>query len=77
MQVAADITPMSANKVAVRFTQFKILGLIPITAPEDATGAKGGELKPRWLWVVWPTGSRCGVVAYANLKKRLRQGETS
>eukprot|EP00200_Dunaliella_tertiolecta_P003776 CAMPEP_0202337594 /NCGR_PEP_ID=MMETSP1126-20121109/217_1 /ASSEMBLY_ACC=CAM_ASM_000457 /TAXON_ID=3047 /ORGANISM="Dunaliella tertiolecta, Strain CCMP1320" /LENGTH=226 /DNA_ID=CAMNT_0048927823 /DNA_START=61 /DNA_END=741 /DNA_ORIENTATION=+ len=37
-QVAADLTPMSANKVAVQFKQFKILGLIPITAPESAKG---------------------------------------
>ncbi|KAL6765719.1 plastid fibrillin 3, partial [Haematococcus lacustris] len=36
--VAADITPMSSSKLAVKFTQFKLLGLLPITAPDSARG---------------------------------------
>ncbi|KAJ9509857.1 hypothetical protein QJQ45_011549 [Haematococcus lacustris] len=36
--VAADITPMSSSKLAVKFTQFKLLGLLPITAPDSAWG---------------------------------------
>lgn len=37
-QVTAKLTPLSANKVAVQFTQFKLLGLIPITAPSGSIG---------------------------------------
>lgn len=37
-QVAADLTPLTASKVKVQFTQFKLLGLIPITAPDSAVG---------------------------------------
>jgi len=37
-QVSAELTPMSTNKVAVQFKQFKIFGLIPITAPASAKG---------------------------------------
>lgn len=38
-QVSADLEPMSATKVKVVFKQFKILGLIPITAPPTAVGS--------------------------------------
>lgn len=37
-QVTADLTPLSAKKVAVKFDVFKILGLIPVKAPERARG---------------------------------------
>lgn len=37
-QVTADLTPLSAKKVAVKFDFFKILGLIPVKAPERARG---------------------------------------
>lgn len=38
MQVSADLTPLSASKVAVRFREFRLLNLIPIKAPETAVG---------------------------------------
>ncbi|XP_059457349.1 probable plastid-lipid-associated protein 4, chloroplastic [Corylus avellana] len=37
-QVTADLTPLNARKVAVKFDYFKIAGLIPIKAPERARG---------------------------------------
>ncbi|CAN1813036.1 Probable plastid-lipid-associated protein 4, chloroplastic [Linum perenne] len=37
-QVTADLTPLNARKVAVKFDYFKILGLIPVKAPERARG---------------------------------------
>lgn len=37
-QVTADLTPLSPRKVAVKFDYFKILGLIPVKAPETALG---------------------------------------
>ncbi|KAF5186314.1 Plastid-lipid associated protein PAP / fibrillin family protein [Thalictrum thalictroides] len=37
-QVTADLTPLNARRVAVKFDYFKILGLIPVKAPERATG---------------------------------------
>lgn len=37
-QVTADLTPLSASKVAVKFDYFKIGGLIPVKAPDRATG---------------------------------------
>ncbi|KXZ56947.1 hypothetical protein GPECTOR_1g854 [Gonium pectorale] len=37
-QVTADLTPLSASKVAVQFRTFKLLGLISITAPPSARG---------------------------------------
>ncbi|XP_077212754.1 putative plastid-lipid-associated protein 4, chloroplastic isoform X2 [Tasmannia lanceolata] len=37
-QVTADLEPLSASKVAVKFDTFKIAGLIPIKAPERARG---------------------------------------
>ncbi|GLT65854.1 hypothetical protein SLA2020_382580 [Shorea laevis] len=37
-QVTADLTPLNARKVAVKFDYFKIAGLIPIKAPESARG---------------------------------------
>ena len=36
--VTADLTPTSPSRVDVRFRQFKILGLLPVTAPESAVG---------------------------------------
>eukprot|EP00798_Chlamydomonas_sp_ICE-L_P002362 gene2362-8670_t len=36
--VNAELSPMSASEVAVQFKQFKILGLITVTAPESAKG---------------------------------------
>ena len=36
--VTAKLEPMSKSKVFVRFVQFKIFNIIPITAPESATG---------------------------------------
>ena len=38
LQVYADLTPQSKSQVAVQFRQFRILGLIPVTAPESAKG---------------------------------------
>ncbi|CAH9058527.1 unnamed protein product [Cuscuta europaea] len=38
-QVSADLTPINARKVAVKFDYFKIVGLIPIKAPETARGS--------------------------------------
>ncbi|PIA27218.1 hypothetical protein AQUCO_08200022v1 [Aquilegia coerulea] len=38
-QVTADLTPLNASKVAVKFDYFKIFGLIPVKAPERATGS--------------------------------------
>ncbi|XP_047311071.1 probable plastid-lipid-associated protein 4, chloroplastic [Impatiens glandulifera] len=37
-QVTADLTPLNARKVAVKFDYFKILGLIPVKAPDRARG---------------------------------------
>lgn len=37
-QVTADLKPLNARKVAVKFDFFKILGLVPVKAPERATG---------------------------------------
>ena len=34
----ADLTPISKNEVAVQFTLFKVLGLLPVKAPEAAKG---------------------------------------
>jgi len=39
VQVTAALTPVSDKEVAVQFKQFKILGLIPVTAPESAKGS--------------------------------------
>ncbi|KAI3731983.1 hypothetical protein L1987_63178 [Smallanthus sonchifolius] len=38
-QVTADLTPVNAKKVAVKFDYFKILGLIPVKAPDTAQGS--------------------------------------
>ncbi|XP_062029801.1 probable plastid-lipid-associated protein 4, chloroplastic [Rosa rugosa] len=38
-QVTADLTPLNARKVAVKFDYFKIAGLIPVKAPDRARGA--------------------------------------
>lgn len=38
-QVTADLTPVNAKKVAVKFDFFKIGGLIPVKAPDRAVGA--------------------------------------
>ncbi|KAK9691263.1 hypothetical protein RND81_09G185500 [Saponaria officinalis] len=38
-QVTADLTPVNSKKVAVKFDYFKIGGLIPVKAPERATGS--------------------------------------
>ncbi|XP_042509587.1 probable plastid-lipid-associated protein 4, chloroplastic isoform X1 [Macadamia integrifolia] len=40
-QVTADLTPLNTKKVAVKFDYFKILGLIPIKAPERAERNRG------------------------------------
>ncbi|WCJ18258.1 Plastid-lipid associated protein PAP / fibrillin family protein [Euphorbia peplus] len=37
-QVTADLTPLNARKVAVKFDFFKIGGLIPVKAPDTAVG---------------------------------------
>lgn len=37
-QVTADLTPLNAKKVAVKFDTFKIGGLIPVKAPDTARG---------------------------------------
>ncbi|CAA2933978.1 Hypothetical predicted protein [Olea europaea subsp. europaea] len=37
-QVTADLTPLNARKVAVKFDYFKIGGLIPVKAPDRARG---------------------------------------
>ncbi|KAI3448316.1 hypothetical protein Pfo_004981 [Paulownia fortunei] len=37
-QVTADLTPLNAKKVAVKFDFFKLGGLIPVKAPERARG---------------------------------------
>lgn len=44
-QVTADLTPLNARKVAVKFDTFKIGGLIPIKAP----GRARGELEITYL----------------------------
>ncbi|XP_022762244.1 probable plastid-lipid-associated protein 4, chloroplastic isoform X2 [Durio zibethinus] len=44
-QVTADLTPLNAKKVAVKFDTFKIGGLIPIKAP----GRARGELEITYL----------------------------
>ena len=36
--VTASLTPESKSRVAVKFEQFKILNLIPVTAPDSARG---------------------------------------
>lgn len=36
--VKADLTPETKSRVAVQFTEFKILGLIPVKAPPSAKG---------------------------------------
>lgn len=37
-QVTADLKPINSRKVAVKFDYFKILGVIPVKAPERASG---------------------------------------
>lgn len=37
-QVSAELTPMSQSKVKVQFKEFKLLSLIPVKAPESASG---------------------------------------
>lgn len=37
-QVSADLTPLDSKTVAVQFKEFKLLGLITITAPPSARG---------------------------------------
>ncbi|XP_061337202.1 probable plastid-lipid-associated protein 4, chloroplastic [Gastrolobium bilobum] len=44
-QVTADLTPLNAKKVAVKFDTFKIAGFIPIKAP----GRARGELEITYL----------------------------
>nr|GMC78565.1 probable plastid-lipid-associated protein 4, chloroplastic [Ipomoea batatas] len=39
LQVTADLTPVNASKVSVKFDYFKIAGLIPIKAPDRACGS--------------------------------------
>lgn len=34
-QVAADLIPLSSTKVKVKFTQFKLLGFIPVNVPDN------------------------------------------
>ena len=36
--VRAELTPINSRKVKVQFKTFYILGLIPVQAPESATG---------------------------------------
>lgn len=38
VQVSADLTPETQSRVGVQFTLFKILGLLPIKAPDSAKG---------------------------------------
>ena len=38
LQVEAELTPETKSRVAVQFKKFKILGLVPITAPGNAKG---------------------------------------
>ncbi|KAJ0710738.1 putative plastid-lipid-associated protein [Helianthus annuus] len=38
-QVTANLTPVNSRKVAVKFDYFKILGLIPVKAPDTARGS--------------------------------------
>uniref|UniRef100_M1D7H3 Structural molecule n=1 Tax=Solanum tuberosum TaxID=4113 RepID=M1D7H3_SOLTU len=45
LKVTADLTPLNAQKVAVKFDYFKIAGLIPIKAP----GRARGELEITYL----------------------------
>jgi hypothetical protein len=40
VQVAAELTPLSVDKVGVQFKVFKIFGLINIKAPPSARGKK-------------------------------------
>ncbi|XP_048337505.2 probable plastid-lipid-associated protein 4, chloroplastic [Ziziphus jujuba] len=44
-EVTADLTPLNARKVAVKFDYFKIAGLVPIKAP----GRARGELEITYL----------------------------
>ncbi|EEF33764.1 probable plastid-lipid-associated protein 4, chloroplastic [Ricinus communis] len=44
-QVTADLTPLNAKKVAVKFDTFKIASLIPVKAP----GSARGELETTYL----------------------------
>ncbi|KAK4271161.1 hypothetical protein QN277_019895 [Acacia crassicarpa] len=44
-QVTADLTPLNARKVAVKFDTFKIAGVIPVKAP----GRARGELEITYL----------------------------
>ncbi|GMH40858.1 hypothetical protein BSKO_08762 [Bryopsis sp. KO-2023] len=37
-QVSAELTPLSKSEVKVQFIEFKIFGLLPVKAPETATG---------------------------------------
>ncbi|KMZ73017.1 PAP fibrillin [Zostera marina] len=37
-QVTADLTPLNTKKIAVKFDTFKILGFIPVKAPDRARG---------------------------------------
>jgi hypothetical protein len=36
--VSAELIPETQSKVKVQFKQFKLLGLIPVTAPASAAG---------------------------------------
>nr|GFB49687.1 hypothetical protein [Tanacetum cinerariifolium] len=37
--MTSDLAPVNAKKVAVQFDYFKILGLIPVKAPDTARGS--------------------------------------
>ena len=39
VQVDAELTPVSDSQVNVQFKKFKILGLLPVTAPDSAKGS--------------------------------------
>jgi hypothetical protein len=61
--VTAELSPLSANKVAVQFKQFKLLGIIPITAPPSARGELAVRAAPRLRCACAALRLRCSAPA--------------
>ncbi|CAA2933980.1 Hypothetical predicted protein [Olea europaea subsp. europaea] len=59
-QVTADLTPLNARKVAVKFDYFKIGGLIPVKAPDRARG----ELEISYLDVELRSVDELGLIFF-------------
>lgn len=71
-QVAAELTPLSVNKVGVQFKVFKIFGLINIKAPPSARGE--APVCARGLGGIGVNGRSCLAAAHAHTSYNLTSG---